>query len=146
MSAQQPDLLKLEERPANTVEDLLRAAQEASAAIERAELEVLAEEQTLGDLRRDLERIETNVTIRIAALKVDPEDPESKFQYTNDVQRKAAVARTLERDQDYRAAMSAMVAAETAQKARRIHIQRLERDFQVVKLNLQFFIAIRQGD
>lgn len=142
----QPTLLTLEQRPASTVEDLLRVASETSGAIFDAEKEYLEDAAWVRDQRFRLERIETNITIIVGAAKVDPEDPDSKMLYTNDVSRKAEVSRRLSEDAAYKEAMAALLVAETNQQIKRLKIERLTRDFQIAKLSASWFTALRQDD
>lgn len=132
----QQTLLELEKRDL-TPEGLWQAAQDANVALEAAELEYLDSESWLRDQRYRIERNETNITIRVAAEKVNPEDADSKYVFTNETQRKAEVARRLSEDPQHREAMAALVANEKAQAIRKIHIDRLSRDYSLARLKFE---------
>lgn len=144
-AADQPALLDLETKPPNTVEDLLRVAQEASAAIEKTELQILEEEAWTREQRWRLERLESQTTVKVSAAKVDPEDPESKPMFTNAAMREAEVARRLSEDPSHKELIAALMTAETEQKKRRIHIDRLNRDYAMAKLNYAAITLGRKG-
>lgn len=121
MPDEQQKLLDLEEKPPNTVEDLLRVAQEASAEIEAEEVKAyLEDEQWIRDQRYRLERLETNHTMNVFAAKVDPKDADSKPLFTNEAMRKAEVGRRLSADPAYQEQMAALMVMEKNQKLRRI--------------------------
>ena len=141
---QQQELLHLEERPVS-VEELWQAAQDASNEREREEMAALEDDRWLRDQRGRLERIEVSVTLIVAAAKINPEDPESKSMFTNDVQRKAEVAHRLRENPDYKEAMAALLTAETNQAVRRIHIERLQRDYSLSKLRYAAITLGRKG-
>jgi hypothetical protein len=145
MPDEQPKLLDLEEKPAPTVEGLLRVAQEASAEIEKTELALVEEEKWLNTQRYRLEQMEANITRIVAAAKVDPDDPDSKPLFTNDVARKAEVSRRLAQDPAHKEALAALVVAETEQKIRRIHLDKLNRDYAMAKLNYAAITLGRRG-
>jgi hypothetical protein len=137
MPDEQPRLLDLEEKPAPTVEGLWDAANAANVALEEAELEYLKEEDWLRNQRWLIERNETNMMIRVSAEKVDPSDPNSKNVYTNDTQRKAEVFERLRRDPAHRELQAALNVAENAQAIRKIHIDKLGRDYSLAKLKFE---------
>lgn len=133
---EQPPLLELEKRDLSP-EGLWQTAQDASAAVETAELEYLDSEDWLRDQRYRIEKNETNITIRVGAEKINPGDPDSKYVFTNETQRKAEVARRLSEDPQHREAVAALVANEKAQAIRKIHIDRLGRDYSLARLKFE---------
>jgi hypothetical protein len=133
----QPTLIDLEERPANTVEDLWSAAQEANAALETAELEYLTEEAWLRDQRWRLGKNEAQIMVKVNAAKVDPDDPESKPLFTNAAMRDAEVSRRKSEDPAYKELMAALLVAENAQAVRKIHIDKLGRDYSLSRLRYE---------
>lgn len=141
----QPTLIDLEQEPPNTVEDLLRVAQEASAAVEAEEMAALDDAAWVRDQRFRLERLETNHTMNVFAAKVDPDDPDSKSLYTNDTSRKAEVSRRLSNDPAYKEMLAALLVAEKNQAVRKIHIERLQRDYAMAKLNFAALMLGRKG-
>jgi len=146
MSAEQQSLLKLEERNL-TPDGLWQAAQDASAAVEAEELAALEDAAWIRDQRYRIERLETNHTMNVFAAKVDPNDPDSKSLFTNEGMRKAEVSRRLSNDPAYKELMAALLVAEKNQAVRKLHIERLLRDYQLAKLMFQFFaIGKRDGD
>jgi hypothetical protein len=142
----QPNLLTLEERPEDTVEGLLRLASETSTAIFEAEKESLESSAWIRDQRWRLEKLEAQITVKVSAAKVDPEDPESKYLFTNADSRKAEVSRRLSEDPAYKELMAALLVAETEQQVRRLTIERLAREFQTLKLGIGWYTALRQND
>lgn len=134
---EQPPLLELEAKSGSTVEDLLRIAEDASAAIEAAELEFLDAAGWIRDQRWRMERLETQTQVKVNAAKVDPDDPESKPLYTNDAMRKAEVSRRLSEDPSHKELMAALNVAEAEQQVRRIHIEKLTRDYQLARLAVE---------
>lgn len=136
-ASEQPKLIDLEEKPALTVEGLWLAADEANVALEAAELSYLQEEDWLKDQRWRIEKNETNMMIRVSAEKVDPADSNSKNVYTNDLQRKAAVSERLGKDPAHRELMAALIEAEKAQAIRKIHIDKLGRDYSLARLRYE---------
>lgn len=141
----QPTLIELEQKPTNTVEDLMRVAQEASAAVESEEMAALDDAAWIRDQRFRLERLETNHTMNVFAAKVDPDDPDSKSLYTNDTSRKAEVSRRLSNDPAHKEMLAALLVAEKNQAVRKIHIERLQRDYAMAKLNFAALSLGRKG-
>lgn len=136
MPDEQQTLLNLEKREL-TPDALWQAAQDASLAIETAELEILREEEWLREQRWRLERNEINMLIRVSAEKVDRADPDSKNVYTNDTQRKAAVSERLGKDPQHRELLAALTLAEKNQAVRKITLDRLGRDYTMAKLRYE---------
>lgn len=142
----QATLLHLEEREL-TPDELWKAAKDASDAVEKEEMAILEESAWVRDQRFRIERMETNHTMNVFAAKADPRDPDSKALFTNDTSRKAEVSRRMSEDPAYKEAMAALLVAEKNQAIRKIHLDRLLRDYQLQKLMFQFFaIGRREGD
>lgn len=137
MATDQPSLLQLEEKPAPTIEGLWNAADVANVALEAAELEYLREDDWVKTQRWRIEKNETNMMVRVSAEKVDPSDPNSKNLFTNDTQRKAEVFERLRQDPAHRELVAALNAAEGAQAIRKIHIDKLGRDYSLAKLKFE---------
>lgn len=133
----QPTLLTLEERPADTVNDLFVAAQEANTALETAEIEYLKEEAWLREQRWRMESVEKNIALLVGAAKVDPSDSDSKPMFTNKETREAEVSRRLRQDPAHKELMAALLVAENAQAVRKIHIDKLGRDYSLARLRYE---------
>lgn len=142
----QPTLLTLEERPADTVEGLLRLASETSTAIFEAEKESLESSAWIRDQRWRLEKLEAQITVKVSIARVDPDDSDSKPLFTNDTSRKAEVSRRLSEDPAYKELIAALLVAETEQQVRRLTIERLAREFQIGKLSVAWFTSLNQND
>ncbi len=129
----QPALLELEQKPTASIDDLWNAADAANVALAAAEIAYLKAEEWIRGQRARLERIETNITLIVAAAKT----PDDKAMFTNDTQRKAEVGRRLSDNPEYRTEMTALVAAEGEQAVRKIHIDKLGRDYSLAKLRFE---------
>lgn len=132
---EQQELLKLEERQL-TKDELWQTMQDANLAIEAAELEILQEEKWLKDQRWRIERNKSNMLIRVSAEKIDPSDPNRNL-YTNDTQRTAAMNERLGQDPQFRELLAALDVAENNQAIRKIHLDRLGRDYTGAKLRYE---------
>lgn len=113
-----------------TAQELLVAAQEASEAIESAEMAFLTTVKIIREHRSRADTIETRI-----AAEVGRETTENdKLKYTNDLQRKSAISERLASDNEYRDAVRAALEVEAEQAVREIRIKRFTRDFRLTTL------------
>lgn len=136
MSNEQQTLIPLEER-AVSVEELWQAAQDASVELEQVELQQLENERWIRDQRSRIEKMQSNMMRRVTAMKVDPEDANSKPLFTNAQQREAEVSDRLNDDPQYRELLAALYTAEGAQAIRKIHVDKLGRDYSLARLRYE---------
>lgn len=113
-----------------TAQELLQAANEASEAIESAEMAFLATVKLIREHRSRADTIETRIAAEVGRETTDSD----KLKYTNDLQRKAAIAERLAGDHEYMDAVRAAREVEAEQAVREIRIKRFTRDFRLTTL------------